>query len=228
MSNISCDIIKDLLPLYYDNICSEESRKLIDEHIANCKICKNELEKIKSDIHIQKNTIARNNEESKVIKNLAGSWKRTKRKAFLKGLLGASIVCTLIILCYIGLFKWQITKVPTEIVEITDISKMKNGQIAYHVKFTDGYALNYCKFDVDNRGNFYIIPYRPIIKAKTITNVGLHNMYYTFDEIEEEKNRNINITALYIKTRDDNLLVWKEEMKLPKASEEVENNFSFN
>lgn len=31
MSKISCDIIQDMLPLYYDEVCSADSRKMIEE-----------------------------------------------------------------------------------------------------------------------------------------------------------------------------------------------------
>ena len=33
MSKISCDIIQDMLPLYYDEVCSADSRKMIEEHL---------------------------------------------------------------------------------------------------------------------------------------------------------------------------------------------------
>lgn len=50
----NCNIVKDLLPLYIDNVCSEESRTLIDEHLKSCKDCKKELDNIKTDIDISK------------------------------------------------------------------------------------------------------------------------------------------------------------------------------
>ena len=33
MSKISCDVIKDLLPLYKDRVCSEKSMDLVEEHL---------------------------------------------------------------------------------------------------------------------------------------------------------------------------------------------------
>jgi len=36
---ISCDIISDLLPLYYDDVCSRSSRELIEEHLETCESC---------------------------------------------------------------------------------------------------------------------------------------------------------------------------------------------
>jgi hypothetical protein len=51
--NNKCDIIKDLLPLYAENMCSGDSRQAVAEHIAECESCRNELKKINSDVAIQ-------------------------------------------------------------------------------------------------------------------------------------------------------------------------------
>ncbi|MDE7328014.1 MAG: zf-HC2 domain-containing protein [Lachnospiraceae bacterium] len=38
-NELSCDIIRDLLPSYIDRICSEDSKKLIENHILTCPDC---------------------------------------------------------------------------------------------------------------------------------------------------------------------------------------------
>lgn len=43
---IKCSVIKDLLPLYAEKLTSEDSNKLIAEHISSCSDCKNEYEKM--------------------------------------------------------------------------------------------------------------------------------------------------------------------------------------
>ena len=35
-----CSLIRDLLPLYCDGVCSEESKKIIEGHLAECSACK--------------------------------------------------------------------------------------------------------------------------------------------------------------------------------------------
>ena len=35
-----CDIILDLLPLYQDNACSEESRAIVEEQLLECSSCR--------------------------------------------------------------------------------------------------------------------------------------------------------------------------------------------
>ena len=39
-----CNVIRDLLPLYADEVCSEDSREMVQEHISTCKDCRQELE----------------------------------------------------------------------------------------------------------------------------------------------------------------------------------------
>lgn len=39
MNNISCDVIQDLMPVYIEHMCSTESRKLVEAHMAECEGC---------------------------------------------------------------------------------------------------------------------------------------------------------------------------------------------
>jgi len=46
--NYPCEIIRDLLPLYIDNICNEKSRQAIDQHLVDCEACQNYCNAMKS------------------------------------------------------------------------------------------------------------------------------------------------------------------------------------
>ena len=37
---ITCNIIEDLLPLYVDDMVSEDSRQLVEEHLKTCPACR--------------------------------------------------------------------------------------------------------------------------------------------------------------------------------------------
>jgi len=41
--DISCDIIRDLLPLYAEDLVSSDSRKLVDDHLCSCDPCTKQL-----------------------------------------------------------------------------------------------------------------------------------------------------------------------------------------
>lgn len=45
---IKCSVIQDLLPSYVDNICSEDTKELVREHVAECMQCKEKLEQMKN------------------------------------------------------------------------------------------------------------------------------------------------------------------------------------
>lgn len=40
MNKISCDVCLDLIPLVKDNVASEDSKKLVEEHTEECEECK--------------------------------------------------------------------------------------------------------------------------------------------------------------------------------------------
>ena len=42
-----CNIVKDLLPLYIEELCSEDSREYVEAHLKNCGQCRESLEYLK-------------------------------------------------------------------------------------------------------------------------------------------------------------------------------------
>ena len=44
---MNCEIIKDLIPLYIDRGCSEESERVVEEHLKDCSECKKLFEEMK-------------------------------------------------------------------------------------------------------------------------------------------------------------------------------------
>ncbi len=45
---MNCDVVKDLIPLYIDGCCSEESKIIVEDHIKSCNACKKLLEDMMS------------------------------------------------------------------------------------------------------------------------------------------------------------------------------------
>lgn len=48
--NVSCEIIRDLLPLYAENMESKASQQLVQEHLAHCASCTAELQSMKTQL----------------------------------------------------------------------------------------------------------------------------------------------------------------------------------
>lgn len=91
---ISCDLVKDLLPLYHDGICSENSKQLVEEHLSECGNCKSILAKIKDttlDNQLQR-------ERNDVVGHHAQA---VKRKSLIAGISIASVMAFPIVVCLI-------------------------------------------------------------------------------------------------------------------------------
>ena len=42
-----CSIIRDILPLYVENMVSEDTAEFVKEHLESCPVCRAELEKLR-------------------------------------------------------------------------------------------------------------------------------------------------------------------------------------
>lgn len=62
--SVSCNTIRDLLPLYHDDVCSKDTKTLIEEHLKTCKECQVYLEDINSEVF--KSSFDSNKEQEKV------------------------------------------------------------------------------------------------------------------------------------------------------------------
>lgn len=54
---MSCKIVEDMLPMYHDKVCSEETALLVEEHIRQCCHCEQILFKLRDDIVTKENKI---------------------------------------------------------------------------------------------------------------------------------------------------------------------------
>lgn len=99
--SVPCEIIRDLLPLYQDGVCSEESRKTVEEHLQICETCKEDQQIMSADI----NTVSAHTNDKKIAKAAAAAWRKGKKKAFLIGSLIALSAVLILVVAYTG-FHW--------------------------------------------------------------------------------------------------------------------------
>lgn len=89
-----CGAVRDLLPLYRDNVCSDESRRLVEEHLAECADCKTLLERldncpVEEMLSLEKSAVLDNHR------------KKERRTAVTAGLITAGILFVPVIVCLI-------------------------------------------------------------------------------------------------------------------------------
>ena len=89
--DISCKIIEDLLPLYIDGVCSEESKKLVEEHLSECSRCEDMFKQMKS-LCLPKQDIDVNLNEAEALRDLSKKWNRKLLGAMIKGVISTLLL----------------------------------------------------------------------------------------------------------------------------------------
>lgn len=90
----SCEMIKDLLPLYYDDVCSDSSKQVVEEHLSECSSCKTTLKKMEDNTYDNRLKKERDHAVERYTKNV-------KKKSLSIGLGIASILLIPILVCLI-------------------------------------------------------------------------------------------------------------------------------
>lgn len=88
-----CSIVRDVLPLYFENMVSEDTAEFVQEHLENCSDCAAELETMKSGKQIDEVEPTQRENDANVITAV-------KKKIAKKILKMVTIVC----LVFAGLF----------------------------------------------------------------------------------------------------------------------------
>lgn len=97
---VPCNIIEDLLPLYHDNVCSEESRAMVKEHLQTCEKCRTLLAMM--DDNIEEAALVN---DDRPIRAMKKAWDRTKKKSFHRGMrIGITVIAVIALLVLAVLF----------------------------------------------------------------------------------------------------------------------------
>ena len=43
---VTCNVIRDILPLYVENMASADTRKMVEEHTGSCERCRKQLDEM--------------------------------------------------------------------------------------------------------------------------------------------------------------------------------------
>lgn len=67
---VKCGVVEDLLPLYIDNVCSEESKELVEEHLGECESCSAKLKSQRDDLIVSEDVIRENLKSKRPFKKI--------------------------------------------------------------------------------------------------------------------------------------------------------------
>lgn len=77
MSKLNCNVVRDILPLYADEVVCDDTKELVEEHLTECDGCRNELFDMRSRVVIPVNA-----DQAVSFKKVTHRW---TRKQFFKG-----------------------------------------------------------------------------------------------------------------------------------------------
>lgn len=99
---MTCDVVKDLMPSYIDNLLSEDSQNLVEAHLAECETCKAYYEKLKGDDDIFEAAEELHVDEIQPLKNIK---KKMNRKTLIVSVI--SVICAAVVAygVYFALFE---------------------------------------------------------------------------------------------------------------------------
>lgn len=206
----SCELIRDLLPLYHDGICSDTTKKIVEEHLAECKECSLILQKMS--VSLKSTNSVREDSEEKMFSKAAKKWKVSLYKSFAKGILLASLCFIIFTAGRYGLCKANFIAADNNVVDTTEyIMKDDVNNIAVVLETTDGYLGGTVVSETDEKGNIYLSIVRPIIKEKNRDEDNLRIVYTVNIE---------NKNAVYYGSPDNRELLWDKNTDLPQITNE--------
>lgn len=66
---LKCEVIQDLLPLYLDDCCSGESKRLVEEHLKECPACRRMCENMKKNLCLDEEEQTENLKERELLES---------------------------------------------------------------------------------------------------------------------------------------------------------------
>lgn len=180
---IKCEVIRDLLPLYAEDLASEGSRIMVKEHLETCESCKRELDMLK--------TPARIPQEEPGIASVRREIGRRRALA---------VCCAVLLLCSIlcGAVNWLTAPIYLDESVITGITDNGDGTVTIAMDAAAAGRKTF-QFEIDptEAGETFVIWTsrwlelnwsEPIPRPFAITRTVMHNGVYLFTGREGEEN----------------------------------------
>ena len=241
-----CAVIKDLMPLYVDQVLSNESKELVETHIAGCDECRAELSALSQDVP-QELTTGADITTKQAMQALGKSMKR-----FVKWRVVLAVVLTALLAVgvYHGhywLFVESTTPIAIEDLEY-QLSEMSNGDLVFEHRVLNGAGGNgytgmtWGREKVGDEMVLLIEATRPLLVQRSQAAMGRSDQDYLGYRIVNDKVYDIRY-GLQLKDgeyvdesgdsvdqyekvmlggKNDRKIIWQKGVSLPKTDPAVE------
>ena len=239
-----CAIVQDLLVLYEDDCLQEESRKMVEDHIAECQECRwvYEASEKMQDIQAQTQTES----DLQIQKSASRTMKKIKRRTTLKAVIGIVLIVAVIIgghvFCnHITDSEWGYSEmlygIASDDVEVAQLYQLAGGDIYCVLKSSKSIGIQSMTglqdpAELSDQNEEQTLEYRmrgrtfwetvsvPEIKQSTIIfPVRLEGIS---EETKQEYTCYAKQVVFYGKTMSDKKVIWNEGQDIAKAPDEIE------
>ena len=146
MNKINCNVIGDLLPLYVDGAVSEDTKKLVEEHLAVCEACKKAAEDMGKELVLPVHeTVAA--AETSFLQKMKKTWKKGRMRT---AVISVAVTAVVIFGSYMALtFPQWVIPYEQENFSVA----VEDGQVC--VYYTGEGGIN-CSYGYDGENEFFL------------------------------------------------------------------------
>lgn len=143
---ITCDVVRDLMVFCEDDVCSEDSKRLIAEHISECEECRKIYEM--TNAPIPEMLFSKSESNNEVEYQAVKSFKKIKRKITFEAIMKCGVaMLALLILHALWTYKFEETMnvIPSSEIKVTEIYQLENGDYYATLECEGRFAWDYCE-----------------------------------------------------------------------------------
>ena len=175
MEKINCNVIQDILPLYIDDVVSDDTKELVEEHLQNCEICQQVYHETKTDLENDMKISAQTKESSHEANDLK-SFRKFLKKRKIKTIL-LSIAATIV--CFVAVFTFMnkhVTYINYKDAGITIVEDNKD-EVTYRMNIKGNYRW---KTSLDRETGVMTIHFEQSLWEKYVSCI-----FYPYDNLHE-------------------------------------------
>lgn len=222
--NMHCEVIRDLLPLYQDGVCSQQSAQMVEEHLPECPACSQVLETIRTEVSVHRAAMPEDISTGVAMRALLRRFRRSKLLLTITWVVTAVVLTLIGSAAYYALFQEDIVPIPASQVDVAYFYReLGTGNLALRLRIKDGKAPAgsawttslYARGESHTSTNDeYIVTLRPRIVLGNNPNALSDGIRIGIAYIDSEP-----VTRLYYGTPEDNFLLWELGMDIPTLTE---------
>lgn len=220
---LPCEMVKDLLPLYHDGVCSEISKSMIREHLKACPDCEQTMKTMKAEITMP---------EMETVRPLKSIRRKWKKKTWQKGMLIGLGIAIASFVFWFSLTQNNSVAMKAEEYTITQACRFENGMVYLEYKLPFE-SLSYSA-DIHRtaEGEIHVRHYRPLLVKKNAEKGTIRDFLIDPQNnlVHADTGEVVPLTAFYLgcPETEESVLLWSADMEIPMATLEQEEKYLYN